>query len=521
MDEISHELHFDNRVVKTFQKRDKTFWNVFKKNSKKNSENIAVTDNDKKFTYQKTHDFFLEQYNYFHKLGFKKGDRVCLLFENSWPLIIYILVGLKDGIIIVPLNPKSSKVENKMIINDCSAKSVFFDQSLEKNIPSEHHICSVKHIICFDEKIILNDKNVQSPRKITVHEEDTAFILYTSGTTGKPKGAMITNFNIIHSCLHFKRHFNLSEKDNCILVVPASHVTGLVAHIMTTLFSGGNLILMRAFDVKEFLYLAEREKLSYLIMVPAMYNLCLHRENLKNYNLKNWRIGCFGGAPMPLGTIKKLKTLLPNMLLVNAYGSTETCSPATLMTLEYNEDLIASVGKVVETGKILIMDENNKQVKEGETGELWISGPMVIPGYWNDPKRTSLEFVNGYWKSGDIGYQDSNNYVYILDRKKDIINRGGYKIYSSEIENLLSLSGLIIESAVIPQKDPILGEKIHVIVYTNQGKHVLENLKNICKQNLSEYKQPDFWTFINKELPKNKNGKVLKSLLIEEMKDKF
>ena len=332
---------------------------------------------------------------------------------------------------------------------------------------------------------------------------------------------MLTNFNIIHSCLHFKRHFNLSEKDNCILVVPASHVTGLVAHIMTTLFSGGNLILMRAFDVKEFLYLAEREKLSYLIMVPAMYNLCLYRENLKNYNLKNWRIGCFGGASMPLGTIKKLKTLLPNMLLVNAYGSTETCSPATLMTLEYNEGLIASVGKVVETGQILIMDEDNKEVKKGETGEIWISGPMVIPGYWNDQKRTSLEFVNGFWKSGDIGYQDKDGYIYILDRKKDVINRGGYKIYSSEIENLLSLSGLVIESAVIPIKDPILGEKIHTIVYAEEGNEVLDSLKNICKQNLSEYKQPDYWTFLNKELPKNKNGKVLKSLLIEEMEHKF
>ena len=521
MDEISYELHFDNRVVKTFQKRDKTFWNVFQKNSKKNSKNIAVTDNDKKFTYQQTHDFVLEQSHYFHKLGLKKGDRVCLLFENSWPLIIYILVGLKDGIIIVPLNPKSSKVENKMIINDCSAKAVFFDQSLEKNIPSEHHICLVKHIICFDEKIILNDKNVQSPRKITVHEEDTAFILYTSGTTGKPKGAMITNFNIIHSCLHFKRHFELSEKDNCILVVPASHVTGLIAHIMTILFAGGNLILMKAFDVKEFLHLADKEKLTYLIMVPAMYNLCLHRANLDNYNLKNWRIGCFGGAPMPIGTIKKLRSFLPNMLLVNAYGSTETCSPATLMTLDYNENLIASVGKVVETGKILIMGNNNKEVRTDEIGELWISGPMVIPGYWNDLNKTSIEFVNGYWKSGDIGYKDKNNYIYILDRKKDVINRGGYNIYSSEIENLLSLSGLIVESAVIPQKDRILGEKIHAIVYAARGSQILDSLQRLCEENLSEYKQPDYWTFVSKELPKNKNGKVLKSLLIEEMKDKF
>ena len=361
-----------------------------------------------------------------------------------------------------------------------------------------------------------------SPKKEnTIDEEDTAFILYTSGTTGKPKGAMIANLNIIHSCIHFKNHFKLTNEDNCILVVPASHVTGLIAHIMTILYAGGTLILMKSFNVKDFLNLAEKEKLSYLIMVPAMYNLCIQRENLSKFNLSNWRIGCFGGAPMPLGTIKKLKEVLPNLILVNAYGSTETCSPATLMPLEYNENLIASVGKPVSTGKILVMNENNQEVKTGEIGEFWISGPMVIPGYWKDKKKSSKEFINGYWKSGDIGYKDENDYFFILDRKKDVINRGGYKIYSSEIENLISLSGVVIEVAIIPYKDPILGEKIHAVVFSEKSNQILGHLKKICLENLSEYKQPDYWSFITNELPKNKNGKVLKSLLIEEMKDKF
>ena len=139
---------------------------------------------------------------------------------------------------------------------------------------------------------------------------------------------------------------------------------------MTILYSGGTLILMKSFNAKDFLTLAEKEKLSYLIMVPAMYNLCIHKEDLSKYNLSKWRIGCFGGAPMPLGTIKKLKELLPNLILVNAYGSTETCSPATIMPLEYNENLIASVGKPVSTGKIIVMSEDNQEVKIGEVGEF-------------------------------------------------------------------------------------------------------------------------------------------------------
>ena len=146
---------------------------------------------------------------------------------------------------------------------------------------------------------------------------------------------------------------------------------------------------------------------------------------------------------------------------------------------------------------------------------------MVLPGYWKNTKKSSEEFIDGFWKSGDLGYKDENGFFYIVDRKKDVINRGGYKVYSSEIENLISLSGLVIEVAIIPYKDPILGEKIHAVVLSKSGDDILNKLKNICLENLSEYKQPDYWSFLTKDLPKNKNGKVLKSLLIEEMKDKF
>ena len=521
MKEISKEFHFQDRFVSTFIKRDKNFWHTFKKNVKKNPSNIAAIDEDVRISYKEIYNLAIHQSYLFFQLGIKKGDRVCVLYENSWPLLIYILAGLKEGIIIVPLNPKSSIIENEIIINDCTPNSIFFDKLLIKNIPEKQKIISVKNFLNFDKKQIKKIKIKNQKTFFSVEEEDPAFILYTSGTTGKPKGAIITNINIIHSCFHFKRHFSLSDKDNSILVVPASHVTGLIAHIMTMFFSAGTLILMKKFDVKEFLNLAEKEKLTYLIMVPAMYNLCLFRDDFSKYNLSSWRIGCFGGASMPLGTIKKLKSLLPKLLLVNAYGSTETCSPATLMPLKYKDNLIASVGKVVETGKIIIMNDNNEEVSNEETGELWIFGPMVIPGYWKNRKKTSEEFVNGYWKSGDIGYRDKNGYIYILDRKKDVINRGGYKIYSSEIENLISLTGLVVEVAVIPHMDPILGEKIHVVIYSDNLNDNLEKLQKLCLKNLSEYKQPDYWTCLNSELPKNKNGKILKTLLIDQMKDKF
>jgi long-chain acyl-CoA synthetase len=514
-------LHFKNRVVSVLNNRPKSVWQFFLNNTIKYPNNIAVVDNNKKITYKELYNFVHNKSKYLIELGLKKGDRACVLFENSWPLIICFLAGLKEGVIIVPLNPKSTLIENERIINNCSAKAVFFDKNLEVNLPSFKSLKSIQYFKYFNENKYINVIDVPIHKKCSVKEEEIAFILYTSGTTGLPKGAMITNFNIIHSCFHFQNTLKLSEKDKSILAVPATHITGLVAHVMTMLYVGGSLILMKSFKVKEFLTLAEKEKLSYLIMVPAMYNLCLHREDLRKYNLLNWRIGGFGGAPMPVGTIKKLKQTIPSLLLINAYGSTETCSPATIMPLKYKKNLIASVGRVVEAGKILIMNEKGYEVATGQPGELWISGPMVIPGYWNDASRTKKEFVSGFWKSGDIGYVDNEGYIFILDRKKDVINRGGYKIYSSEIENLLSLSDLVIETAVLPCEDSILGEKIHVVIYTKEDSKIIDQLKSICTKTLAEYKQPDYWTFLNKELPKNKNGKVIKAQLIKEMSNKF
>ena len=496
---------------------------------KNSADDIAIKFLDREQTYSEfdTNSNLVSQG--LLNFGIKKDSRVAYLAKNSDYFFEIFYGALKSSSVVVGVNWRLAAEEVAYVLEDSKSEVLFvgpeFFEIIEKikdRLPFLKHIISIDkdHSDWLSYKSWRNNQENKDPLSIS-EENDDVIQLYTSGTTGNPKGAVITNINIIHSCLHFQRHFSLSDKDNSILVVPASHVTGLVAHIMTMFFSGGTLILMKKFDVKEFLYLAEKEHLTYLIMVPAMYNLCLIRDDLSKYDLSSWRIGCFGGASMPLGTIKKLKSLLPNLSLVNAYGSTETCSPATLMPLKYKNNLIASVGKVVETGKIMIMNDNNEQVSIEETGELWIFGPMVIPGYWKNKKKTSEEFVNGYWKSGDIGYKDKNGYIYILDRKKDVINRGGYKIYSTEIENLISLSGLVLEVAVIPHMDPILGEKIHVIIYSDNQSKNLKKLQKLCSINLSEYKQPDYWTFLDSELPKNKNGKILKSLLIDEMEDKF
>jgi acyl-CoA synthetase (AMP-forming)/AMP-acid ligase II len=198
---------------------------------------------------------------------------------------------------------------------------------------------------------------------------------------------------------------------------------------------------------------------------------------------------------------------------MNAYGATETTSPTTLMPMGQQAANVDSVGAVVPCGDVKVMDDAGREVSTGEPGELWIAGPMVVPGYWNNPQATAREFADGYWKSGDIGAIDAHGFVRVFDRKKDLVNRGGYKVYSAEVESVLSLHPLVLESALVAVPDPVLGEKTHAFVVTRNATATPELLRAHCARHLADYKVPDFMTLRAEPLPRNANGKVLKRAL--------
>ncbi len=507
---IEQEIHLENvfnRNLKCFKNRPLNIWKFIEESIITHSKKTCIIDENKNYSYSQILKLINSVETLFLKYNFKKKDRIGILFENDVNFVIVSLYCLRRGLILVPLNPRSSRFENNTILNDCNASAVIFHPSLSNKVSN---LETVKIKISFKLEDLNNYSTKDFSEKTNLIDTETAIILYTSGTTGKPKGAMLTHFNVIHSCLHYKNAFNLTSNDHSILVVPASHVTGIVAHFLLMIFVGGSLTLKKKFEVKDFLNSAEDQELTYLIMVPAMYNLCIERGEFNSSRLSKWRIGGFGGAPMPIGTLKKLKKDLPNLSLINIYGATETTSPTTIMPNEYSIDKLNSVGKCVPTGQIKITNEKHEELEPNQHGELWILGPMVIPGYWNNDIATKKEFTdNGFWKSGDIGFKDEEGYIYILDRKKDVINRAGYNVYSSEIENLLSLQNGVIEVAVIPHPDKVLGEKIHVVIFKNDTL-LVDHLKLICKTKLADYKQPDYWTVIKDYLPKNKNGKVMK-----------
>ena len=515
---VQEECHFGDRAIRCFARRPKSVDALLRDASRRSGNRPAIVDGDLRMSYDELNSTVDQIAANLTAVGVGQHDRIALLLTNSADFILMIFAAARIGAISVPINIRSQTQEIAYILDHAAAKVLVYDAVLNDRLPSLSGVGhrysvggSAQGAPSFE--TLLAKSSAQAPASLQAEEDDVTVILYTSGTTGKPKGAMLTHLNIAHSVMHFELCMGLGDGECSVLAVPASHITGLVANILTMVRTAGCLVVLRHFEASAFLDLAAREKMTHTVLVPAMYNLCLLRADFEQHDLSPWRIGCYGGAPMPEATIAVLAEKMPNLILMNAYGSTETCSPSTLMPPGGTSIHSNSVGIAVPLADIKIVNKVGDEVERGETGEIWIKGPMVIPGYWNDPAKTQEGFSDGYWKSGDIGSIDGAGFVYLHDRIKDVIIRGGYNVYSAELENTLSHHPRVIECAAIGHPDPVLGEKIHLFLRAGSKDLVADDICQFCAERLADYKVPDFVTFLDEPLPRNANGKIMKNVL--------
>jgi acyl-CoA synthetase (AMP-forming)/AMP-acid ligase II len=495
---IRDEAHFGDRVVRCFSERPCSFYEVFTDAVKRNPGGEALVAGQQRLTWKALAERTAAVAGGLASQGIGRGDRIALLLGNRIEFVLALFAAVRLGAIAVPLNVRSSKPELAYVLEHCGAKLLVHEDELADRLPP------------FPERIAVSDFSQLAadavPEPASIREEDTAAILYTSGTTGRPKGAMLSHLGIVHSAMHYEHAMGLSAADRSIAAVPLSHVTGLVALIATLARCAGTLVLLPAFKAADFLALAARERMTHTVLVPAMYNLCLLEPQLERHELSQWRIGGYGGAAMPLPTIARFAQKLPRLGLMNLYGATETTSPATIMPPHETARHSDSVGRVVACGEIRVEPD----------GELWIKGPMVVRGYWNDAEASAREFTDGFWHSGDLGAVDAEGFVYVFDRKKDLINRAGYKVYSAEVESVLAEHPAVAESAVVAVPCPVLGERVHAFVCTRSNLS-MEELRAFCGERLADYKVPESFTFRSEPLPRNANGKLLKRALREEL----
>ncbi|UGY17687.1 class I adenylate-forming enzyme family protein [Bradyrhizobium septentrionale] len=517
------EVHYDGRQMMCFSERPATLVEMFDGLVRRFPQRPAIVE-DRTISYLELDRLVTAISGNLAALGVARGDRVALFLGNCWEFLACVIACNRIGAIVVPIGTRQRQAELTFLLNDSDAKALVFESDLAGAVPPRQDVPSLVHrfavgVVAPDAKPFADLLAAPAPavRAPELSEEDVAVILYTSGTTGRPKGAQLTHLGIIHSALSFARCHGLSATDRALVAVPLSHVTGLVGVALSSMIVGGCVVLMRqAFKTADFLALASREGITYSILVPTIYTLCVMSSELEAYDLSAWRIGCFGGAPMPIATIEMLAEKLPHLQLLNAYGATETTSPSTIMPRAQWRHHIDSVGITVPCGQIKVVDDDGREVPRGTPGELWIAGPMVVPGYWRRPDANESEFVDGFWRSGDIGAMDTDGFVRVFDRKKDMINRGGFKVFSAEVENVLcSLDG-VLECAIVGRADPVLGERVHAVVVIAEGSALAEvTVKKFCAERLSDYKVPETITLRTLPLPRNANGKILKSELRE------
>ena len=512
------EPRFGDRVVPVFCERPESIWAMVADAVLRNPDGEALVCGDHRMTWREVEQRAAQLSAGFAGLGLQSGDRVAVLLGNRIEFVLTLFAAAHRGLVTVLLGTRQQKPEIAYVLTDCGAKLLICEATLADRVPDAHDVPELLVRIFVDDgsntsfSALLD--NPPSPAPAEVGEQDTAMILYTSGTTGRPKGAMLAHCNIIHSAMVFGSCLQLTAADRSIAAVPLAHVTGVVANIMTMVRCAGALIIMAEFKATEYLKLAERERVTYTVMVPAMYNLCLLQPGFDSYNLSSWRIGGFGGAPMPIATIERLGAKIPGLKLMNCYGATETTSPSTIMPGELTASHIDSVGLPCPGAQIVVMDAEGRELPRGEIGEIWIHGGSVIKGYWNNSKATAESFTAGFWHSGDLGSVDAQNFVRVFDRQKDMINRGGLKIYSAEVESVLSGHPAVVESAIIAKPCPVLGERVHAVIVTRQD--VSEAiLQAWCAERLSDYKVPETIHLTTAPLPRNANGKVMKRQLRE------
>ncbi|MBV9985056.1 class I adenylate-forming enzyme family protein [Bradyrhizobium sp.] len=518
---MRREVRFGDRVVEAFVDRPKSIWEMVEAAAARNGDGEALICGERRLRWRDVVPQAGQIAAGLREKGLQRGDRIALLLGNRIEFVLSMLAAAQLGLITVLLSTRQQKREIAYVLADCGAKLLFHEATLADRLPDACDVPELQHRIAVDDDVMLSQLATfadWSPLQeaTEVGEEDTAMILYTSGTTGQPKGAMLAHCNIVHSAMLFEACMQLTAADRSIAAVPLAHVTGVVANIMSMARCAGSLIILPEFKAAAFLKLAASQRITHSLMVPAMYNLCLLQADFAAHDLSAWRIGGYGGAPMPIATIEKLAATSPGLKLINAYGATETTSPSTMMPGELTADHIDSVGLPCPGTRILVMDAEGRELPRGEIGEIFIGGAQVIKGYWNNPKATAESFTGGFWHSGDLGAIDAQNFVRVFDRQKDMINRGGLKIYSAEVESVLASHPAVVESAIVAKPCPVLGERVHAVIVVRE-EITAEALRAFCAARLSDYKVPETILLTTDPLPRNANGKIMKRQLREAL----
>lgn len=498
-----------------------TLGDIPRKGNALHRKRTAMVFGDTRVTYGDLDNRVNRLANALMESGLKKGGRITILSENTHKYMEVYFAAAKAGLSVTPLNFRLSDEELVYIINDSEATVCFVGEGLEdRAVAIRPALRAVSRYISMDaprqgfdfyEDIL--EAAPDSDPNIDVDENEMAILMYTGGTTGLPKGVMLSHRNLMTAHYGLIVGNSFTHRDAVCFSLPMFHVAlwPVICHLMV----GGKSVILRRPDLGEILDNIEREKCTHLLLVPTVLTWLVDDPRTGRADLSSLRLITYAGSPMPIDVLRRCMARF-GPILSQGYGMTEA---APLVTIHFKEDhfvdgpgtrLLASVGKVGVFVEARVVDEDDVRLGPGEVGEICIRGKNVTKGYWKNPELTAKALRGGWLHTGDVGMIDEEGYIFLMDRKADMIITGGENVYPAETENVLYQHPAVGECAVVSAPDERWGERVQAVVVRKQGLSVTEKeLIDHCKGRLAGYKCPksvEFW----EELPKTSVGKILR-----------
>lgn len=548
---------YPEEIPTTLTYEDRPIQDLLTRAYKKNPGKIAIHFMGKELNYKELYESSLKFANYLKTLGVEKGDRVAIMLPNCPQAVIAYFGILYAGGIVVQTNPLYTERELQYQMEDSGSKVILAMDILYPRVTKVLKDTKIENVIItgikdylpfpknliypfiqkkqygFSVKVEHKGKNhlfteimrvaeVKEIDAIDSTEDNLAILQYTGGTTGYPKGVMLTHKNLIANTKMCDAWlFKCVDGEEVVLgMLPFFHVYGMTTVLLLTVMKNSKMVLIPKFDVESALKTIDKQKPTLFPGAPTMYIGLLNHPDLAKYNLSSIRACISGSAQLPVEVQDKFEELSGGKL-VEGYGLTET-SPVTHANFIWGKRVKGSIGVPwPDTDAVILQSADGTILPPREVGEIAIKGPQVMKGYWNRPEDTAMTFIDGWFLTGDLGYMDEEGYFYVVDRKKDMIIAGGFNIYPREVEEVLYEHEAIQECVVAGIPDPYRGETVKAYIVLKEGKTVTEEeLNKFCRQNLAAYKVPRFYEF-RKELPKTAVGKILRRSLVDEEKAKM
>jgi long-chain acyl-CoA synthetase len=472
-------------------------------------EQTAVKLDDSALSYEQLDGASAHIAGLLREKGVSQGDRVGIMLPNVpyFPVCYYGV--LRAGAIVVPMNVLLKRREVEFYLSDPGAKLLFAWEGFAKDAEAGAEDAGAECVVVVPREFE-NVVGEAEPRTDVAETEDsdTAVILYTSGTTGTPKGAELTHSNLTRNCEVSRGLFDLGSQTMMLGALPLFHSFGQTCSMNATISAGGTLTLIPRFDPAKALEIIQRDRVNVFEGVPTMYNAMLHLEQREEYNSSTLELCASGGSAMPVELLRGFEDAFECKVL-EGYGLSES-SPVASFNHRDRERKPGSIGTPVEGVEMKVIDEDGNDLPQGEVGEIVIRGHNVMKGYWNKPEATAETIRDGWLHTGDMAKVDEDGYFFIVDRKKDMIIRGGYNVYPREIEEVLYEHPAVREAAVLGVPHEQLGEEVGAAVALKDGEQTsADELRDYVKEQVAAYKYPRHVWFVD-DLPKGPTGKILK-----------